>query len=70
MYETMVLKISNKNLDCPVQVLCGVTVILSLFLRGSSPRQGFQSWVFWMGGAYRDQVLLTQTCIRVFSGIF
>lgn len=36
-YETMVLKISNRNLDCPMQVHCGVTVILSLVVRGSSP---------------------------------
>lgn len=60
-YKTMVLKISNRNLDCPMQVHCGVTVILSLFVRGSSPRQGFQSRVFWMGGTYRHQVLLAQT---------
>lgn len=69
-YETMVLKISSRNLDCPVQVHCGVTVILSLVVRGSSPWQGLQSWVVWMGGTDRDQVLLTQTCIRLFSGVF
>lgn len=45
-YETMVLKISNQNLDFPVQVHCGVTVILSLVVRGSSPWQGFHLGLF------------------------
>lgn len=51
----------------PVQVHCGVTEILAV--RGSSPWQGFQSWVVWMGSTDRDQLLLTQTCIGVFSGV-
>lgn len=68
-HETTVLKISDGNLDCPVQVHCGVTAVLSLVVRGSSLWQGFQSWVCWKGNTYRNRILLIQTGIRVFSGV-